>query len=101
MIQPIKAYLETLQPQDCLREARTPLGSQRTISVSQQHTPWYSDGMANDKEFHTNPQQEVSSSDMSWAVSCFVRSAAPSAGSCRYSAAIAAPTMPASFSICA
>src|SRR4029453_2683857 len=101
MIQPIKAYLETLQPQDCLREACTPFGSQRTISVSQQHTPWCSDGMTNDKEFHTNPHQEVSSSDVSCAVSYTVCAAAPSAGSCRYSAASAAPTMPASFSICA
>src|SRR5215467_10382832 len=98
MIQPIKAYLETLQPQDCLREAFTPLGTQRTIRVSQQHTPWYRMGMANNEEFHTKPQLEVLSSDMSGAVSCVVCSAVTlSAGSCRCSATTAAPTMPASF----
>ena len=61
MIQPIKAYLETLQPQDRLRKALTPLGSQRTLRIGQEHTPRHSNGMTNDKEFHARPQKDSSS----------------------------------------
>src|SRR5207245_982257 len=101
VIQPLKAYLETLEPHNRLREARAPLGAQRTIRICQEHTPRHRDGMANNKEFHTNPQLAVSSWDIACSASCSVCSAAPSAGGCRCNTATAAPTMPASFSICA
>jgi hypothetical protein len=61
MIQPIEAYLETFQPEDYLRKALTPLGSQRTLRIGQEHTPGHSDGMTNDKEFHARPQKDLSS----------------------------------------
>jgi hypothetical protein len=61
VIESITAHAQTLQPDNSLTEAFTPLGSQRTIGIRQAHTPRYSNAMANHEEFHTSPQLDVSS----------------------------------------